>query len=33
VPALKDLDSLFKKQVELIDEVTEGIVYKDSKKK
>ena len=33
VPALKDLDSLFKKQVDLIDEVTEWIVYKDSKKK
>lgn len=33
VPALKDLDTLFKKQTELIDEVTEWIVYKDSKKK
>lgn len=33
VAPLKDLDSLFKKQVDLINEVTEWIVYKDSKKK
>lgn len=32
VPALKDLDAVFKKQTDLIKEVTDGIVYKDKTK-